>query len=84
MRRLACLVLPAALWGEKTGTFTNIDRTVHVSHKAVELPGEARSDLDIFLDFARRMNFREPFCRTSPKGQAPPSRARIPIRCQTR
>src|SRR5947208_105431 len=56
---LADVVLPAALWGEKTGTFTNIDRTVHVSHKAVEPPGEAKSDLDIFLDFARRMDFRD-------------------------
>ena len=56
---LADVVLPAALWGEKTGTFTNVDRTVHISHKAVEPPGEARSDLDIFLDFARRMDFRD-------------------------
>ena len=53
----ADVVLPAALWGEKTGTFTNTDRTVHLSRKAVEPPGEARSDLDIFLDFARRMGF---------------------------
>ena len=43
----------------RPGTFTNIDRTVHISHKAVEPPGEARSDLDIFLDFARRMDFRD-------------------------
>src|SRR5205085_6863396 len=50
---------PAAIWGEKTGTFTNASRTVHVSHKAVEPPGEARSDLDILLDFARRMDFRD-------------------------
>jgi len=56
---LADVVLPAAMWGEKTGTFTNVDRTVHISHKAVEPPGEARSDLDIFLDYARRMNFRD-------------------------
>ena len=56
---LADVVLPAAIWGEKTGTFTNADRTVHISHKAVEPPGEARSDLDIFLDFARRMDFRD-------------------------
>jgi len=53
--RFADVVLPAAIWGEKTGTFTNADRTVHLSDKAVEPPGEARSDLDIFLDFARRM-----------------------------
>jgi ferredoxin-nitrate reductase len=56
---LADVVLPAAIWGEKTGCFTNADRTVHISHKAVEPPGEARSDLDIFLDYARRMDFRD-------------------------
>jgi ferredoxin-nitrate reductase len=53
------VVLPAATWGEKTGTFTNADRTVHLSEKAVEPPGEAKSDLDIFLDYARRMDFRD-------------------------
>ena len=52
---LADVVLPAAAWGEKLGAFTNADRTVHLSDKAVEPPGEARSDLDIFLDFARKM-----------------------------
>ena len=56
---LADVVLPAAIWGEKTGCFTNADRTVHISHKAVEPPGEARPDLDIFLDFAKRMDFRD-------------------------
>lgn len=55
----ADVVLPAATWGEKTGTFTNADRTVHLSDKAVEPPGQARPDLDIFLDYARRMNFRD-------------------------
>lgn len=57
--QLADIVLPAALWGEKEGTFTNADRTVHLSEQAVDPPGEARSDLDIFLDFARRMDFRD-------------------------
>lgn len=56
---LADVVLPAATWGEKTGTLTNSDRTVHLSEKAVEAPGEARPDLDIFLDYARRMDFRD-------------------------
>lgn len=56
---LADVVLPAAAWGEKTGTFTNADRTVHLSEKAVDPPGFARSDLDIFLDYARRMDFRD-------------------------
>lgn len=57
--QLADVVLPAATWGEKTGTFTNVDRTVHLSDKAVEPPGEARSDLDIFLDYAARMGFQD-------------------------
>ncbi|MGC9437008.1 molybdopterin oxidoreductase family protein [Streptomyces sp. WG5] len=56
---LADVVLPAATWGEKTGALTNADRTVHLSEKAVEPPGEARPDLDIFLDYARRMDFRD-------------------------
>jgi ferredoxin-nitrate reductase len=55
----ADVVLPAATWGEKTGTFTNADRTVHLSEKAVDPPGEARADLDIFLDYASRMDFRD-------------------------
>jgi len=56
--RLADVVLPAAIWGEKTGTFTNVDRTVHLSDQAIDPPGQARSDLAIFLDYARRMDFR--------------------------
>jgi anaerobic selenocysteine-containing dehydrogenase len=57
--QLADVVLPAAGWAEKTGTFTNADRTVHLSEKAIEPPGDARSDLDILLDYARRMDFRD-------------------------
>jgi anaerobic selenocysteine-containing dehydrogenase len=57
--QLADVVLPAATWGEKTGTFTNVDRTVHLSEKAVDPPGEARPDLDIFIDFARRLDLED-------------------------
>lgn len=56
---IADVVLPAAQWGEKTGCFTNVDRTVHISHKAVDPPGEAKPDLQIFLEYARRMDFRD-------------------------
>jgi ferredoxin-nitrate reductase len=57
--RYADVVLPAATWGEKTGTFTNADRTVHLSERAVDPPGQAKSDLEIFLDYARHMDFRD-------------------------
>src|SRR3954453_14997116 len=56
---LADVVLPAAGWGEKTGCFTNADRVVHLSEQAVEPPGEARSDLDIFLMYADAMGFTD-------------------------
>ncbi|MEY2507156.1 MAG: hypothetical protein QOH01_1485 [Verrucomicrobiota bacterium] len=56
---LADVVLPAAIWAEKTGTFTNADRTVHLSRKAIDPPGQARADLDIFLEYAKRMDFRD-------------------------
>ncbi len=57
--QLADVVLPAATWGEKTGTFTNVDRTVHLSEKAVDPPEDAKPDLDIFLDYARRLDLRD-------------------------
>src|SRR5690625_1108357 len=38
--QLADVVLPAATWAEKTGTFTNVDRTVHLSEKAIDPPGQ--------------------------------------------
>jgi anaerobic selenocysteine-containing dehydrogenase len=56
---LADVVLPAATWGEKTGTFTNADRTVHLSEKAIDPPGQARPDLDIFLDYAQRLELTD-------------------------
>ncbi len=50
---LADLVLPAAIWGEKEGTYTNSERRVSKVNAAVHPPGEARSDFQIFLDLAR-------------------------------
>jgi assimilatory nitrate reductase catalytic subunit len=56
---LAHLVLPAAIWGEKEGTYTNSERRVSKVNKAVEPVGEARSDFDIFLGVAERLGCRE-------------------------
>jgi assimilatory nitrate reductase catalytic subunit len=55
----ADLVLPAAIWGEKEGTYTNTERRVAKANQAVEPPGEARSDFDIFLSLADRLRCRE-------------------------
>jgi assimilatory nitrate reductase catalytic subunit len=56
---LADLVLPAAIWGEKEGTYTNSERRVSKVNKAVEPPGEARSDFDIFLAVAGELGCRD-------------------------
>ena len=68
---LADVVLPTALWGEKTGTFTNVDRTVHLAEQAVAPPGEARSDLEIWVDYARRMGFADRSGRPIPRWDTP-------------
>ena len=57
----ADVFLPAAQWGEKTGTYTNSERRVSVGYKAVEPPGEARPDFEIFQDVARRLGAGEMF-----------------------
>jgi predicted molibdopterin-dependent oxidoreductase YjgC len=53
---LADVVLPAAsAWSETEGTVTNSERRVQRVHKALEPPGEARDDLWIIYEIARRM-----------------------------
>jgi formate dehydrogenase major subunit len=52
---LADVVLPASAWPEKTGTVTNTNRQVQMGRAAVPLPGEAREDLWIIVEIARRL-----------------------------
>ena len=57
---MAHVVLPAAIWGEKDGTFTNSERRVSRVRAAVAPPGEARPDFDIFLAVADRLGSAGP------------------------
>lgn len=52
---LADVVLPAASYAEKDGTFTATDRRVQKLTKAIETVGESRADWDIVCDVAQRM-----------------------------
>jgi predicted molibdopterin-dependent oxidoreductase YjgC len=53
---LADVVLPAsAAWAESEGTVTNSERRVQRVRKALDPPGDARDDLAIIADLARRM-----------------------------
>jgi anaerobic selenocysteine-containing dehydrogenase len=46
--RLADLLLPAAGWGEKEGTFINSERRIGLIKKVRRAPGEALADFHIF------------------------------------
>ena len=56
---VADLVLPAAIWGEKEGVYTNSERRVSKVNRAVDPPGEALADFDIFLSLAEKLNCKE-------------------------
>ena len=53
--RLADVVLPAASFAEKSGTFTNTERRVQMVRPALDPLGQARPDWLIILDIANRM-----------------------------
>jgi len=54
---LADVVLPAACFAEKDGTFTNTDRRVQRVRKAVEPPGEAKEDSSIIIELSKRLGY---------------------------
>jgi formate dehydrogenase major subunit len=54
--QLADVVLPAASgWCESEGTVTNSERRVQRVRKAMDPPAEARDDMEILCDLARRL-----------------------------
>ena len=56
--QIADVVLPAASFAEKDGTFTNSERRVQRVRKAVEPVGDSRPDWEIVCDLARRVSRR--------------------------
>jgi formate dehydrogenase alpha subunit len=61
--RLADVVLPAASFAEKDGTFTNTERRVQRVRKAVNPPGEAKPDWQIICLLSEKMG--QPMAYTS-------------------
>ncbi len=53
--RYAHLVLPASLWAEKDGTFTNTERRIQRVRKVVESPEAANRDWRILIDMANTL-----------------------------
>jgi len=58
---LADVVLPAAAWAEKSGSYTSTGRRVQWSRRAVDPPGQARADHRIIADLAARLLPDTPF-----------------------
>ncbi|MDQ3197308.1 MAG: molybdopterin-dependent oxidoreductase, partial [Pseudomonadota bacterium] len=52
--KYAHVFLPAALWGEKEGVFTNTERRVNLVRKVMEPHGDSKPDLWIFNELAKR------------------------------
>lgn len=55
---LADVILPASAWPEKTGTVTNTDRMVQLGKRALNPPGDAKPDLWIIQEIARRIGLQ--------------------------
>jgi len=66
--QLAHVLLPAAGWGEKSGTVTNSERRISRQRPFKPAPGEARPDWWQMVEVARRMGFAEAFAYRSPAG----------------
>jgi len=54
----ADIVLPAASFAEKDGTYTNTERRIQRIRKLIEPVGEAKSDWEIVCEVARRCGYK--------------------------
>jgi NADH-quinone oxidoreductase subunit G len=59
--RVADVILPAAAYTEKHGTYVNMEGRVQMSERAVDPPGEARADWTIFRALSDVLGRRLPF-----------------------
>jgi predicted molibdopterin-dependent oxidoreductase YjgC len=55
--KMADVVLPAASFAEKEGTFTNADRYIQKLKPALNPPGEAKADLEIIQALSNKLGF---------------------------
>ena len=61
----ADVIFPASAFAEKTGTFTNTDRRVQMGRQAIPPPGQARQDLWIIHELAKRFDLD--WCYSGPQ-----------------
>ncbi|KUL02372.1 MAG: Formate dehydrogenase, alpha subunit [Methanoculleus marisnigri] len=56
--KYADVILPGASFAEKDGTFTSGERRINRVRKAVEPPGDAKEDWQIFVDLAHKLGLQ--------------------------
>ncbi len=65
--KYAHIRLPAAPWGEKEGTQTNLDRTITKQEKLTRISIDCKPDWEIFQLIAQKLGFKRYFNYNSPK-----------------
>ncbi|MGH8071145.1 MAG: formate dehydrogenase subunit alpha [Candidatus Entotheonellia bacterium] len=57
----ADVILPGTAFPEKDGTYTNTDRYVQLARKAINPPGQVRTDWRVIAELATRMGYPMPY-----------------------
>ena len=65
--KFAHIRLPAAPWGEKEGTQTNLDRTITKQEKLTRTSIDCKPDWEIFQLIAQKLGYVKQFSFSSPK-----------------
>ena len=65
--KFAHIRLPAAPWGEKEGTQTNLDRTITKQEKLTRISIDCKADWEIFQMIAQKLGYKEAFNFSSSK-----------------
>lgn len=64
---IADVILPSALWVEKEGVYGQTDRRYQLLEKLIDPPEEARSDLAILVDLAKRLGLERIITAQTPE-----------------
>ena len=59
--QIADVVLPVNAFAEKDGTFSNTERRVQRVRKAIEPPGEAKTDWEVICGISNKMGYPMPY-----------------------
>ena len=65
--QLADIILPAASWAEKTGTYTNAERRVQWQSKIINPQQEIMPNWQVICNIAKKLGFKKQFSFSNPE-----------------